>query len=252
MKLEQTFTVHAQPTVVWEALVDVARVAPCLPGAAITGQEDDGSYKGEFKVKLGPTTAAYNGVLKMTSVDDAGQVATMDARGTDKRGQGGATATIVSSVHAGDGAGETRVDIVTDFAITGRLARFGRGGMVQDVANRLLREFAANLEALLQAEGAAGTAVDEAPPTAVPAGDVADAGTDEPTGAGTGTGAGASAASPPPRPAFTPPAAEPVSGTAVLFGALADRAKREPAQAGAVVAVLLLLVMLLRRSRGDD
>ncbi len=245
MKLEQTFTVHAQPTVVWEALVDVARVAPCLPGAAITGQEDDGSYKGEFKVKLGPTTAAYNGVLRMTEVDDAGQVATMDAKGTDKRGQGGATATIVSSVHAGEGPGETRVDIVTDFAITGRLARFGRGGMVQDVANRLLREFAANLEALLAAEGAAGAAAETA---AAPEGEDAGAGA---AGEVPPQSSASAKATTPPNPPFTPPAAEPMSGGAVLIGALGDRVKREPAQAAGVVAVLLLLVMLLRRRGGD-
>jgi carbon monoxide dehydrogenase subunit G len=237
MKLEQTFTVHAQPATVWEALVDVARVAPCLPGAAITGHDEDGNYKGEFKVKLGPTTAAYNGVLKMTSVDGEAQVATMDARGTDKRGQGGATATIVSSVHAGDAEGETRVDLVTDFAITGRLARFGRGGMVQDVANRLLREFAANLEALLQAEGTAG-----APDGDTVAAAVASASGDDGEGRA-GSSESAKTSTPPNRP-FTPPVAAPVSGTAVLLGALGDRAKREPAQ----VAAFLLLWL---RRRGD-
>ncbi len=239
MKLEQSFTVHAPPSVVWKALVDVARVAPCLPGAAITGQEDDGSYKGEFKVKLGPTTAAYNGVLRMTDVDDGAQVATMDAKGTDKRGQGGATATIVSSVHGDAGAGETRVDIVTDFAITGRLARFGRGGMVQDVANRLLREFAANLEALLQAEGAADTDAE--------AGVVDDAGGPDVSEASAGSPG--SAASRPPAPSSTPPAAAaaPVSGTAVLFGALTDRAKREPAKVAGVAAALGVLLLWLRR-----
>ncbi|MCW3017131.1 MAG: carbon monoxide dehydrogenase [Solirubrobacterales bacterium] len=217
MKLEQTFSVKAPEAMVWEALIDVARVAPCLPGASISGREDDGSYKGEFKVKLGPTTAAYNGVLKMTSVDAEAQVATMDARGTDKRGQGGATASIVSSVHASGTAGETRVDIVTDFAITGRLARFGRGGMVQDVANRLLREFAANLEAQLQADGAAGAAAAE-PGTVAPTAAAAD---DAPEGAAavlppTGTVA-------PPKP---PAPAKPVSGLALLFGALLDRLRR--------------------------
>jgi carbon monoxide dehydrogenase subunit G len=233
MKLEQTFTVQAPPAMVWEALIDVERVAPCLPGASISGREDDGSYKGEFKVKLGPTTAAYNGVLKMTSVDAGAQVATMDARGTDKRGQGGATASIVSSVHPAQTAGDTRVDIVTDFAITGRLARFGRGGMVQDVANRLLREFAANLEAQLQAEGAAGAPAAEAPSVApaaaaadapegaaavMPPGGPIEAG--EPAPAST-TGA---PVQPPPGPPRTP--AKPVSGLSILFGALLDRIRR--------------------------
>lgn len=223
MKLEQTFTVQAPPAMVWAALIDVERVAPCLPGAAITGSDDDGVYTGEFKVKLGPTTAAYNGVLKMTSVDAAAQVATMDARGTDKRGQGGATASIVSSVHEGGSPGDTRVDIVTDFAITGRLARFGRGGMVQDVANRLLREFAANLEAQLQAEGDAGSAAEAAPSDGGPA----------------------------PAPAATPPpTAAPASGSSIFLGALGDGARRNPAAAGiAAGGVLTLVLLVIRRLR---
>ncbi len=144
--------IDAPPAEVWEALIDVARVAPCLPGAAITGDDGEGSYKGEFKVKLGPTTAAYNGTLKMEHLDQDKRVATMSARGTDKRGQGGATAEIVSFVHEEGDA--TRVEVNTDFAITGKLARFGRGGMITDVANRLLREFAANLEDEVSGDGA--------------------------------------------------------------------------------------------------
>lgn len=150
MKLEQTFTVEAPPDVVWAALTDVARVAPCLPGAEITGEGEEGTYEGTFTVKLGPTTASYNGWLRMESLDEAARVATMSARGTDKRGQGGASATIVSTITA-EGSG-ARVEVDTDFAITGRLARFGRGGMIQDVSNRLLADFAACLQARLAAE----------------------------------------------------------------------------------------------------
>ncbi|UTI63422.1 SRPBCC family protein [Paraconexibacter antarcticus] len=255
MNLEQTFTVAASPETVWEALIDVERVAPCLPGAAVTGREEDGSYKGEFKVKLGPTTAAYSGVLKMKDVDAEQKVATMDARGTDKRGQGGATASIVSSVHAGEKDGETRVDVVTDFAITGRLARFGRGGMVQDVANRLLREFAANLQAQLAAEGAAVAA--GAPPEgagATPEEVAAAADADAAPGLGAAGAATGSAPQPPPRPArpaaaTPPPAAAPVSGTAIMLGALGDRLRREPVKVGAMFGVLGLLLVLLRRRR---
>ena len=98
MKLEQSFTVAAPVDEVWQALVDVQRVAPCLPGAEITEAGDDGTYHGTFTVKLGPTTAAYNGTLKLDEVDEAARVAVMSARGTDRRGQGGATATIRSTV----------------------------------------------------------------------------------------------------------------------------------------------------------
>jgi carbon monoxide dehydrogenase subunit G len=189
VKLDQSFEVNAPLQAVWEALVDVERVAPCLPGAEITEGGDDGQYKGTFTVKLGPTTAAYRGTLHMESVDEASHTAVMRANGTDKRGQGGAKAQITSVVTEGEG-GATKVDVSTDFTITGRLARFGRGGMIQDVSNRLLREFADCLRASLE-------------PAPAPA-------------------AGEPAA---PAPA-SPPAAKPVSGLRLFFGALWDRLRR--------------------------
>jgi carbon monoxide dehydrogenase subunit G len=181
MKLEQSFTVDAPVQTVWETLIDVQRVAPCLPGAEVTEAQDDGSYKGTFTVKLGPTTAAYNGTLKLDEIDAQTHRATMSARGTDKRGQGGATATIVSSVV--DEGGRARVDVMTDFAITGRLARFGRGGMIEDISNRLLRDFASCLQSSLT------TPAEPAPPAPVPA-------------------------------------AKPVGGLSLFFGALLDRLRR--------------------------
>ena len=80
----------------WAALTDLDRVAPCLPGAAITGHDEDGTYHGEFKVKLGPTTASYKGTVRIEEADDTSHTATMRAKGTDKRGHGGAQATIVN------------------------------------------------------------------------------------------------------------------------------------------------------------
>ena len=147
MKFEQSFEIAAPVETVWAALIDVEFVAPCLPGAEVTGREDDGSYKGTFTVKLGPTTASYNGVLRIEEADETTHSATLHARGTDKRGQGGATATIVNRMTATDDG--TRVDATTDFAITGRLARFGRGGMIEDISDRLLRDFATCLQAKL-------------------------------------------------------------------------------------------------------
>jgi carbon monoxide dehydrogenase subunit G len=152
MKLEQSFTVTAPIEQVWSALVDVERVAPCLPGAEITGQAPDGGYEGTFTVKMGPATASYRGSLKMESLDEEARVATMSAKGTDKRGQGGATASIVSTMR--EEGEDTRVEVVTDFTITGRLARFGRGGMIEDISKRLMREFANCLEATLGTEPA--------------------------------------------------------------------------------------------------
>ena len=150
MRLEQSFEVKAPIEQVWTALIDVEKVAPCLPGAAITGHDDDGTYHGSFQVKLGPTTANYRGTIKIESTDAATHTAKLAAKGSDKRGQGGATATIVNSLHEVEGG--TRVDAVTDFTITGRLASFGRGGMIKDISNRLLRDFASCLQQRLAGE----------------------------------------------------------------------------------------------------
>jgi carbon monoxide dehydrogenase subunit G len=207
MKLEQTFEVQAPLAQVWEALNDLERVAPCLPGAAITGHDEDGTYHGTFTVKLGPMTAAYNGTIKIEDVDEAAHTATLKARGTDKRGQGGANATIVNTLSEHDGG--TRVEAVTDFNITGRLAQFGRGGMMQDVSNRLLRDFATCLSTRLAEPGAPTEA--EVPSGAeVAAGDAAPeevASTPPP------------AATPPP----TAPAAQPLKGGSLFFSVLWER-----------------------------
>jgi uncharacterized protein len=233
MKLEQAYEVQAPIERVWEALIDLERVAPCLPGATITQRDDDGTYHGEFKVKLGPTTAAYRGTVKIEEADAASHTATMRAKGTDKRGQGGANATIVNKLTS-EGA-TTRVEAVTDFTITGRLARFGRGGMIEDVSNRLMRDFAACLQSRIVAaepapSGEAITTGEEAPETAAgadqaPAPPAADAAA---SAAAQPPDTPAPAAPPTPAPAMPPPAAgaKPVSGFSLFFGALWDRIKR--------------------------
>lgn len=166
MKLEQSFEVQAPIDQVWAALVDVERVAPCLPGASVTGRNDDGSYNGSFMIKIGPTTASYTGKLEMQSIDESSHTATMHAQGSDKRGQGGATATISSRLSPLDG--RTQVDVATDYHITGRLARFGRGGMIEDISERLLREFASRLQASLTYSGAEAGEPAEGPGEAAP------------------------------------------------------------------------------------
>jgi carbon monoxide dehydrogenase subunit G len=224
MKLEQSFTVQAPIATVWAALVDVQRVAPCLPGAQITEAGDDGSYKGTFTVKLGPTTAAYNGSLKMEEIDEAAHRATMSAKGTDKRGQGGATATIVSTMAQEDGGG-TRVDVVTDFSITGRLARFGRSGMIEDISNRLLRDFASCLQAQLEGDQASGGAGAPAQGSGADAAALAESGATGPEAATQAAAAPVPPSSSTP-PAAAPPAAKPISGLSLFFGALMDRLRR--------------------------
>jgi carbon monoxide dehydrogenase subunit G len=161
MKLEHSFQVQAPLETVWSRLIDVEQVAPCLPGAEITEAGDDGSYRGTFSVRLGPTTAVYRGELAMDEVDEAAHRVVMRASGQDKRGQGSAKASIVSRMSEAEGV--TTVDVETDFTITGRLARFGRGGMIQDVSNRLLRDFSDCLQKSIEAAPSEAAA---APPAA--------------------------------------------------------------------------------------
>jgi uncharacterized protein len=204
MKLEQSFEVRAPVDRVWETLIDIERVASCLPGAEITEAGDDGSYRGTFSVRLGPTTAAYRGELHMQEVDEAGKRVVMSARGQDKRGQGSAKATIVSTMHE---EGEvTRVDVETDFTITGRLARFGRGGMIQDISNRLLKDFAACLQQRIEAPPAAEPSVIDAIAAATPE--------------------GAAVAPPAAGDASAPTTTKPIGGFSLFFRALLDRLRR--------------------------
>jgi carbon monoxide dehydrogenase subunit G len=225
MKLEQSFEVAAPIDQVWQALNDLERVAPCLPGAAITDHDDDGTYHGTFQVKLGPTTASYRGTIKIENADESTHTATLKARGTDKRGQGGANATIVNTLSEHDGG--TRVEAVTDFTITGRLARFGRGGMMEDISNRLMRDFATCLSSRLAdaptAPSGEEVAKGEAPPEAVAAAAPQEgADTESP-------GSAAPPPSAPPRPSpppAQPQAAKPVGGIGLFLSVLWERIRR--------------------------
>jgi uncharacterized protein len=203
VKLEQSFEVRAPVERVWETLIDVERVAPCLPGAEVT-EAGDGTYRGSFSLRLGPTTAAYRGELNMQEVDEAARRVVMKASGQDKRGHGSAKATIVSTMHEeGD---LTRVDVETDFTITGRLARFGRGGMIEDISNRLLKDFAECLQRRIEAPPGAEPTVIDALAAATPEGAAA-----APPAAG---GAGA------------PTTAKPIGGFSLVFRSLVDRLRR--------------------------
>jgi uncharacterized protein len=221
MKLEHSFQVAAPLERVWEALIDVQRVAPCLPGAEITEAGEDGTYRGTFSVRLGPTTAAYRGELTMEEVDEPAHRAVMRATGQDKRGQGSAKATIVSTMRQEGEA--TTVEVETDFTITGRLARFGRGGMIQDVSNRLLRDFADCLQKTIEASGPAPPDAGTAGGPAAPEPGTPAAGT--PVGASP-TAAGPSPAAPPAPSAAARPRAKPVGGFSLFFRALLDRIRR--------------------------
>jgi carbon monoxide dehydrogenase subunit G len=204
VKLEQSFEVRAPLERVWETLIDVERVAPCLPGAEISEASDEGTYRGTFSVRLGPTTAAYRGELHIQEQDEAAHRVTMHASGQDKRGQGSAKATIVSSMRSeGD---VTKVDVETDFTITGRLARFGRGGMIQDISNRLMKDFANCLRERIEAPPAAEPSVIDAVLAATPE--------------------GAAAAPPAAGDAKAATTTKPIGGFSLFFRALIDRLRR--------------------------
>jgi len=151
MKLENEFTVDVLVDEVWNVLLDLERVTPCLPGAALTEESGD-EYKGEMKVRLGPVTQNYNGTVKIEEADESAHRAVIRADGKDARGQGTASATITSTLHD-EGNGSTRVNVETDMQITGRAAQFGRG-VQQEVAEKLLTQFAECLEEQIMGGGA--------------------------------------------------------------------------------------------------
>jgi uncharacterized protein len=281
VKLEQSFEVEAPIDVVWRALIDVERVTPCLPGASVTGRNEDGSYAGNLTIKIGPTTAAYSGRLEMEQVDESAHVATMQAQGTDKRGQGGAKATITSTLS--ESGQSTRVEVSTDYHITGRLARFGRGGMIEDISNRLLKEFASCLQKTLAGDGGSGEAEaatgepaaaagepaapavappaggdgvppsqeDGAPPTP-PTQDAEAPGPTEAADADTVATAPADVTPPPPSESFGPPAHEveasnAIEGIPLMASILWERTRRNPLPVAVVFGFLLALVTLRRR-----
>lgn len=167
MKINNEFTVSVPIQQVWETMLDLDKVAPCLPGAAIQEEKGDGEYAGTMKVKIGPVTANYKGTVKFEETDETNHRAVLEATGRDARGQGTASATIVSTLQEeGD---KTRVSVETDMKLTGRAAQFGRG-IAQDVASKMLGQFADCLERELTT-GSVESATEASPAeTATPAG----------------------------------------------------------------------------------
>ncbi len=151
MKINNEFTVGVPVEEAWNTMLNLERIAPCLPGAAIQGSEGD-EYQGTMKVKIGPITANYKGTAKFEETDEENHRAVLQATGRDARGQGTASATIVSTLQEeGD---DTRVRVETDMKLTGRAAQFGRG-IAQDVATKMLDQFAECLEREISGGGAA-------------------------------------------------------------------------------------------------
>ena len=146
--MENEFTVEAPVEQAWETLLDLERITPCLPGAALEEESGD-EYKGTMTIRLGPVTQKYNGTVSFEETDEESRRAVLKADGKDARGQGTASATITSTLTEEDGG--TKVRVETDMHLTGRAAQFGRG-VQQEVATKLINQFAECLEKEIMGE----------------------------------------------------------------------------------------------------
>jgi carbon monoxide dehydrogenase subunit G len=163
-KITDSFRVDTPLDATWRTLLDVERIAPCMPGAQLQEIEGD-EFRGIVKVKVGPITAQYKGAARLTNVDEGTHHLTIEASGRDTRGNGNASATVLVAMR--DDNGGTHVEIETDLNVTGKVAQFGRGIMA-DVSAKLLKQFVDNLESnvLGGVDHAAGAAVTDAAETA--------------------------------------------------------------------------------------
>lgn len=145
MQLRNTFGVPAAPDEAFTALLDMQRVAPCMPGAQLTSSEGD-THQGRLKLRIGPITAAYQGTVTIDDADHATRTARLKAVGEEVGGQGAATASVTATVRPADQGRGSTVEVVTDLDIRGKAAQFGRGAL-GEVTQRVLDQFARNLEA---------------------------------------------------------------------------------------------------------
>jgi carbon monoxide dehydrogenase subunit G len=229
MELTNDFKVGVPIERAWEVLTDLERIAPCMPGAQLQEIEGD-EHRGIIKVKVGPISAQYKGAAWFVERDEAARRAVVRAEGRETRGQGNANATITASLESTDDG--TAVSVVTDLAITGKVAQLGRG-VLADVSSKLLGQFVAALEQDVLSESAdAGPVVEPEAVAASEAEEVASVVSHNP-----GTA--------PVHRTIDSPEPKPVD---LLDTAGAPIAKRV-APIAAAVAVLWLLRLFLRRRR---
>jgi carbon monoxide dehydrogenase subunit G len=227
VELTNDFSVSVPVDEAWAVLTDLERIAPCMPGAQLQEVEGD-EYRGVVKVKVGPITAQYKGAASFQERDDSTHRAVIRAEGRDTRGQGNAAATITASLEP-DGDG-TRVKVVTDLTVTGKVAQFGRGVMA-DVSAKLMDQFVSALEQDVLSGKAA------APVSAVVATDAPSPGATVPAPNASPNGSASSG----PRKIDSPPA-QPVDLLDTAGGSVAKRV-------GPIVGVLIVVLWLLRRRR---
>ena len=237
MKLEHDFEVDAELGDAWPLVLDLERIAPCMPGAQL--QEVDGDeYRGIVKVKVGPITAQYRGVARVVEADEAAHRVVLRAEGRDTRGQGNAAADIVATLQS-DGS-KTRVHVDTDLNVTGKVAQFGRGVMA-DVSAKLMDQFVSCLSTTVLSGGGGSAAPNPAPATA-PAASPAREATDAPTP--TPSAAAPPAPAPPGPRRVDAPEAEAVDLVRAAGGAVAKRVV--PLAVAALVVIGVVVWLLVR------
>lgn len=154
MEFDNSFEVPLPPAQAWTVLMDVRRIAPCMPGAELTEVLDEKNYKGKVAVRLGPVALAFAGLVTFEDVDNAARTARVKAQGTDSKGRGGAHA--LASFRIEEGAnGGSKVMVHTDLSLSGSVAQYGRGvGMIQATAAQIMNQFASNLKKQIASEEA--------------------------------------------------------------------------------------------------
>jgi carbon monoxide dehydrogenase subunit G len=197
MLIENEFTVATPIDELWAFLLDVERIAPCMPGAELTETVDDSTWKGKVNMKFGPVAMSFAGTVEMAERDDAAHRAVLRAKGMEQRGKGAANATVTSWLEPAD-AGRTTVKMTADITLSGAAAQMSRG-LLPEISKKLTQQFADCLEATI---GASGAPADDAPVATETPPPPADAGR---TMADTPTGPSDAQRS-------TPPVAAPVGG----------------------------------------
>ncbi len=150
MQIENQFEVPLPPDEAWKVLLDIERIAPCMPGAELTEIVDDRTYKGKVSVRLGPVALSFAGQVRFEDIDDAQHKARAKAQGKDSKGRGGANANV--AFHLQPVEQGSKVLVSTDLNLSGSIAQYGRAsGMIEGVATALIGQFAKNLKAQLEA-----------------------------------------------------------------------------------------------------
>jgi carbon monoxide dehydrogenase subunit G len=167
MEFDNSFEVPLPPAQAWPVLMDIRRIAPCMPGAELTEAVDDTTYKGKISVRLGPVALVFAGLVKFEEIDNANHKARVRAQGADAKGRGSAQA--VASFRLEPAGSGCKVLVHTDLSLSGAVAQYGRGvGMIQATAAALIGQFANALKAELARGGAAQTGKREAASSATP------------------------------------------------------------------------------------